>query len=269
LEEMVKSPLSGKKLDAVVLIGLTGLSFLYAYLTANLYIGKPFFVFLFYTVTVVPYLSIRQKKDWKKIILATILFGVVFAFFLDFVAEFTQTWTVVSRVFEQKILGVVPIDNILAYMMMTLWTIVFYEHFVNDKKNKEVSPNFLFGLLLGLSAVAVTLVIYIIQPSFLLQLRYPYFYMGLAAITPTILLAIKKPNMIKKMAITTSYFFVLYLILELFAVDYSYWIYTGDNYIGRITVFGRTFPFEEFFFWMMFYAASLVSYYEIFIDDLR
>lgn len=45
------------------------------------------------------------------------------------------------------------------------------------------------------------------------------------------------------------------------------WVYEGNNYIGWISLFNTSFPFEELFFWMMFYAASIVSYYELFIDD--
>ncbi len=244
-----------------------GCGWLYAYLTGDLYIGKPLFVATFYMITIVPYLSIRQKKDWKKIALATFIFGVVWASFFDFIAEFTHSWNTVSLVFRQKILGVLPIDNLLGYVMMTLGTLVAYEHFVIEKRRRGVSPNFIFGLLLGLFGVAITLVVYVIQPGLLLKIPYPYLFMGLAAIAFPILLGIKRPGMIKKMGVMAGFFFVVYLVHELLAVDYKYWIYTGNNYVGWVTILERTFPFEEFFFWTMFYAASLVSYYEIFINS--
>ena len=90
--------------------------------------------------------------------------------------------------------------------------------------------------------------------------------MGIAAIIPTILFGITRPKFIKNMAETAIYFFFLYFIVEIFAVKLNYWIYPGDNYVGWISVFGTTFPFEELFFWMLFYAATLVAYYEIFVD---
>jgi len=265
---LVRKLFSGKRLDLLVMIGFLGLGSLYAYLTRNLFFGKPLFVFVVYTVLPSIYLGLREKKNWKKITIVTLLLGGIFAFFLDFIAEFTLSWSVVSRVFTPKILGVVPADNMLAYMMMTLATTVFYEHFLDDEKDPRISSNLIFGIVPGVVAVGLLLVIYFACPGLLHQ-RYPYLCLGLAAIIPPIIIAKEKPKLIRKMVTTAFYFFVMYFIIELFAVDYGWWIYTGDNYIGWLTIFGRTFPFEEFFFWMMFYAASLVSYYELFIDDLR
>lgn len=91
--------------------------------------------------------------------------------------------------------------------------------------------------------------------------------MGIGAIVPPIFLGFKRPKLIRKMAETAIYFFFLYFIFEIVAVQLKWWIYPGNNYVGWVTIFNTTFPFEELFFWMMFYAASLVSYYEIFVND--
>lgn len=268
-EDVARTPLSGKKLDLLVLLGFTGLEFIIIYLFRNLFIGRPLIVFAFLTVATTVYLGLREKKNWKKILLGTLILGPIFGFFLEFICEYTLAYSVTSRVFESKILGVLPLDNLIGHAEMVLLTIVIYEHFVDDEKRREISSNILFSILPALFAITVLLGVYFTKPDFLLRLNHPYFYLGLVAITPPVLLAIKKPNMIKKMIITASYFFVLYFVMEMYAVSYDWWVYTGDNYIGWLTIFGRTFPLEEFFFWIMFYAASLVSYYEIFIDDLR
>ncbi len=250
------------------MIGVWGLVALYSLLTQGTPLGKPLLLGAFYSGFITLYLGWREPKNWRKITMAVVLFGVIFPFFLDFIAEFTLTWSTVVRVFEAKIFGVVPVDNILGYMVMTLATVVFYEHFLDDERDPRISSNLIFGVVPGLVAVGLLLVIYFVCPELLHQ-RYPYLCLGLAAITPPIILAKERPKLIRKMVATAAYFFVMYFIIELFAVSYDWWIYTGDNYIGWVTIFGRTFPFEEFFFWMMFYAASTVSYYEIFVDDLR
>lgn len=159
-----------------------------------------------------------------------------------------------------------PIDNVLGHMLMTMLTVVFYEHFIDREKNQHISRHLLYAILPGLFVIFIVLAAFVYQPS-LLQIKYPYFTMGLAAIIPPIFLAIKKPKFIKNMAETAIYFFFLYFAMELVAVKFNYWLYEGNNYIGWVSVFGITFPFEELFFWMLFYAASLVSYYELFIDE--
>jgi len=257
--------MSSKTLDIFVLILLFLFASAYTYLTKDLFIGKALFSGMVYFLPSVIYLGLRSKKYWKKIMVSTLIFGGLFGFIFEFIQEFNQAYRVTSHVFP-RILGVVPLDNILGHMLMAFLTLVFYEHFIDRKKTSHVSKHIFFALIPSLIVIILTLFLFIVKPD-LLILRYPYFYMGLAAIIPPILLGLTKPAFIKDMATVAIYFFFLYFIVEIVAVKLSWWIYPGNNYIGQVTVAGVTYPFEELFFWMMFYAASLVSYYELFIDE--
>jgi hypothetical protein len=258
--------MKNKKIDAVVLAALLFFASVYAYITNGLFIGRTLIVGAVFTLPPIIYLSWRKKKDWKKIWVSTLVFGGLFAIPLDFIADYNKSWTVISLVFPGRILGVQPVDNILGFMLMTMLTVIFYEHFVDRDKNHHLSKNLKYAVLPGIAASVIVIVLYLYHPSSLLH-SYPYLYMGLAAIVPPVILGFKHPRLIKKMSVTAIYFFFFYLIFEFFAVTYKYWIYEGNNYIGQVSLVNITFPFEELFFWMMFYAASLVSYYEIFIDD--
>lgn len=255
-----------KKLDILVLIGLLVVAVLYASLTRDMFIGKAAIAGVIYTIPPVIYLEIRRKKDWPKIIISTLVFGGLFGFLFEFIAEYTKAYSVISTIFPFKIFGVLPLDNVLGHMMMTLYTVVFYEHFVDREINHHISKHLKYAVLPAVFAIIAVIFIYFYKPT-LLNSEYPYFYMGLAAIIPPIFLGFTRPKFIKNMAITAIYFFFFYFVAEVFAVSYNYWIYPGNNYVGWVSFFGITFPFEELFFWMMFYAASLVSYYELFIDD--
>lgn len=257
---------TGKRLDVFVLILLMSVFIGYAELTKGLYIGKALFAGIVLTIPPIIYLGIRKKKYWKKVIVSTLIFGGMFGFVVDFIAEYTKSWTVNSLVFPVRILGVNTIDSVVGFMLMTALTIVFYEHFLDTARNGHISRHLKYAVLPGLFAIGVLLLIYFLQPT-LLQTRYPYLLMGIAAIIPPIVLGFLNPSFFRRMIITGTYFFFLYFVFEIYAVNYSYWIYEGNNYIGWITLFNTTFPFEELFFWMMFYAASIVSYYELFIDD--
>lgn len=252
-----------KKVDVLVLILFLFFGISYSIFTKDLFIGRAVFAFAIFTLPQVIYLGIRENKPWKKIIFATLIFGAINGFFFEFIAEFNMSYSVISRIFP-KILGVVPIDNILGHTMMTLLTLVFYEHFINRKKSTKISYRSKYAIFLSLFAIATVILLFIYNPNSL-RFNYSYFYMGLAAIIPPVILSIKKPQLIKGMAVTAIYFFFLYLSLELLAVRYNWWIYKG-NYIGWVTLFNYSFPFEELFFWMLFYAVALVSYYKIFID---
>lgn len=258
--------MNGKKLDIIVLICLLIFSVVYANITKDLYIGKSAIAGLFYTILPAIYLGFRKRKNWRKIIISTLVFGALLGFIFEFVAEFNKSYSVISVLFPFKLFGVLPPDNIIGHMMMTFLTIVFYEHFVDREIHSGISKNFFHALLPTIFVAIFVLFAFLFKPE-LITLKYSYFYMGVVAIIPPIYLGFTQPKFIKNMALTAIYFFFFYFIAEIFAVKLNYWIYPGNNYIGWVSVFGATFPFEELIFWMMFYAASLVSYYELFIDD--
>ena len=257
--------MSAKTIDVVVLIFLVLLGSLYTFLTRDLFIGKGLISAVVLAIPGVIYLGLRGKKHWKKIIISTLIFGALFGFIFEFIQEFNNSYHVVSSVFP-KILGVVPLDNILGHIIMAFGTLVFYEHFVDRRKSSGISRHIYFVLLPTLFIIPLVLIVFFVNPE-LLKIPYPYLYAGVAAIIPTIILGFSRPAFVKDMAVTAIFFFFLYFIYEIFAVKYSWWIYPGNNYIGQVSIIGITYPFEELFFWMMFYAASLVSYYELFVDE--
>lgn len=92
------------------------------------------------------YLILRERKNLLKIFLAVIVFGTIFGFLLEFMAEINLAWVVPRAVFNWRLFGFFPVlDIILGYMLMTLLIVVFYEHFLDDERNKRISKIF-YGL---------------------------------------------------------------------------------------------------------------------------
>ena len=80
---------------------------------------------------------------------------------------------------------------------------------------------------------------------------------------------IKRPDLFRKYSMIAVSMFFLFFIFEIVGVAFGYWYFPGSQYIGTVTVFRSTFPIEEIIFWMFFYPATIVSYYETFIDDMK
>ncbi|MBI4225811.1 hypothetical protein HY612_01740 [Candidatus Roizmanbacteria bacterium] len=254
-----------KKIDFLVLIALTAISVPYAILTRDYFIGKPLVIFFIFFVPQILYLAKREKKPWKKIFLSTFTFGLLFGFFFEFIQEFNRAYSVVSSVFPFKLLGIVPPDNVIGHMIMTFSIMVFYEHFILTKKTKHISPLFFF-ITLGAIVVNISLIIiFLVQPA-RLKLNYSYAFLGTAAIIPVLLLGVLKTERVKEIISVMPYFFFLFLLMELLAVGLNWWVYPGNTYIGWVEVFSLRFPFEELFFWMIFYAPALISYRELFLE---
>lgn len=257
-----------KEKDFIIVLLLNLLGIGYFLVTRHSLLGKPLLVYAAIVLPATFYLISRRKYNWRKIIPATLVLGLIIGGTFDFIAEFTKTWTVIDFILPIKIFGIQPIDNILWYIMMTFYTLVFYEYFIDHERIHKISSHYKFLLILSIVAMIIMFSIFFISPS-LLNIAYPYFTLGLAAISLPIIVGFLKPKLVSKMAITGAYFFFLYFIFEIIAVGYKYWVFNGNNYIGTVNFFGFIFPFEELFFWMMFYAPTLVAFYEVFVDDER
>ena len=253
---------TSKKLDFVVFILLLGA----AALTWRYFNLKPLIGGLLYTLVPSGYLILREKKNFYKIFLALLLFGLLVGFIFDFVEVFNNAW-IVSLVLPWKVLGVEPIDNIIGYIVMSLLMLVFYEHFLDNEKDKRISKNSIWGFAALLLTLSALVVIFKINPD-LLKIRYAYLVGSSLAVFFTIVLAVYRPKLVYKYLAMAAFFFFVWFVAEITALKAGGWTYLGE-YIGWVTVFGLTFPVEEIFFWTMWYAATITAYYEFFLDDLK
>ena len=252
-----------KRVDIVILSALLFVGVLYGVLTKGLFIGTALITFSVFTIPPAIYLTLRRRKDCKKVLLSAAIFGILFAIPFDFFEEYTGSWHAVSLVIPFKILNIEPVDSIIAHIEMTILTVVFYQHFIDNEQSAKISKRIFLAISLSIGALFTLGVLYIYSPMSL-NVTYPYGYMGIVALIPPIFLAWRKPNLIQNMVATSVYFFVLYFCIEMIAVRNMFWIYPG-RYIGWVSIFDVSFPFEELFFWMMLYAICIVSYYEVFI----
>ncbi len=225
---------------------------------------KPLFTGIFLLIPSF-YMVFREKKNLKKIFIATFLYGFLAGFIFDFFEVFNKSWVV--NAILPKVLGIMPLDNLIGYIIMSFLMILFYEHFLDDERNKKISKNFILGLLPFLLVFFSLIAIFLTNPS-VLKIPYAYLIGGLFAIIFPIIFSFFKPRIIPKFLVMFVYFFFVWLLTEIVAVKTGAWTYPGE-YIGLINLFGVTFPIEELFFWCMWYASSITAYYEFFIDDQK
>ena len=251
-----------KKVDLLIVFVLLGITAI----VSLVFDFKPLIISLSYLLLPSIYLILREKKNFWKIFWAVIIFGIIFGLGFDFIVTLNEGWVVTRLVFPFRLFGFYPlIDDILAFMLMTLFMVVFYEHFLDDEKNRRISRNLKWVLFLSLIVLVFIFIVYIINPN-LLRVPYTYLVSGLFAIAFPLAVCLYRPRFLEKFLKLAAFFFVVWFVLELAALKGGGWIFPGE-YIGMVEIFGLRFPFEELFFWMMWYAAAIVSYYEVFIDD--
>ena len=253
-----------KKIDLIVICTIIIISAFIA-LRFNL---RPLIVAIFALFIPSLYLVLRKKKNWPKVLLGTLVFGGIFGFIFDFIETLNGAWYVERLVIPWRVLGILPIDDVIGLMFMTFFIIVFYEHFIDDEKNKRLSKNFVWSLIPSALVMLVIILVFLQTGAQKFNMSFIYLKGGLVAIILPVLMGIWKPKLWDKLLKTGIFFFFLWFISEIVALKTGGWTFPGQ-YIGTVSVLGVTFPFEELFFWMMMYAASIVSYYELFIDDIK
>ena len=149
---------------------------------------------------------------------------------------------------------------------MTLFILVFYEHFLDRDEHPRLSRRHSELFLFTLAVVAFIIVGYATNPANL-RFSHAYLYGGMAAIVFPILFSIHNPKILPKFAQLAVFFFFVWLLLEIIGVRLGNWAFPDHGFIGYATIFGATFPIEEVLFWMIWYSATVVAYYEYFLDD--
>jgi hypothetical protein len=257
--------MKNKRIDflVVVILLILGASLAYFFNPGNfvfgfLYLGIPSF-----------YLLWRKKENYKKIGWGLLIFGVLFGSIFDFIGSLNNAWSTERILMKPFVIGGWPIENVVAYLWMTLFILVFYEHFLDNKSHSRLSKKhsslFIFSLL-------VLIFVFLAYSANYSALRFHHFYLytGFAAILFPILFAFYNPKIIPKFATLAFFFFFVWLALEVVGVKNQNWFFpAAGDFVGTVTLFGAHFPFEEVFFWFMWYPAVIVAYYEYFIDDQK
>ncbi len=253
-------------IDAAVVVLLLAVGLAFPYLVRGGVLDYSLVWYAILSLPTVLYLGLRGEKNWKKIAVGSLVFGLLFGSLLEFFAHTTQTWIVPTTRFPFRVLGFDTIESLFGYIFMTAYVLTFYEHFFDKDKNHRISPHIWVAIIPAILAWLVVVCLYFLDPS-RLYFSHAYLKMGLAAVIPLILQVIQSPKLLRKyIPFALSLFFIIFT-WEVVGLTFQYWTFPGRDYLGMVTAFGQRFPVEEIIFWMLLYPATIASYYERFVDD--
>ncbi len=212
------------------------------------------------------YLSYKNKKAIKKTLLFSIIFSIPLGIIIDYFAIKDKSWYVPNTVFSFRLLGIIPLEDLIWGFLLVYAIISFYEYFL-DKKTKEKENKYLKHFAMALFSILIFLIIlFFTYPS--LTIPYFYFWSGLfLVLIPTILFLSFNPKFLPRYIKVSVYFFGLFFLFEITGLQLNQWEFPGENFIGSITLFKYQFPLEEFLFFISLISVAILSYYEFFADD--
>ena len=225
------------------------------------------FTLLFFALPAAYIIYVRPHV-WVPALSAALLFGLLYGVSFDYIVEISGEWIFprASEFYAPNIfLGVVSGDVLLWFFLWVFLVVAYHEAFI-DRRNRVARQSALrlgAALLLGI----IPLVSILIFRSALV-VPYSYAILGLCALVPVAVLFMRNKYPMKKLWYSTPYFVLLFLCMELVALGYGYWDFTGE-YIGSVLVLGRVLPVEEIILWIIGSPIILVAYHELFLDDER
>jgi len=215
------------------------------------------------------YLFWRKPKPVRELLAGALLLGVGFAFPFDVIQTASGGWLtpIDQLVFPYSFFGFLPLDEVLWFVIQTLFVLTFYVHFFEPRKADRVGRRFIYFFLATLSAV-VLISFFAAAGREYVAIPYAYLVAGSPMLLAVGYVMWRYPRLIPKFVKTAAFFFALFLVYELIALHLGQWEFRGE-YIGWVQLWGARFPLEEFFYWMIVYTLFELSIYEGAIDDGR
>ncbi len=212
-------------------------------------------------------LSFLLPQMIRKVAIFSFASGLPFSIIIDYIANFTKQWVVLTGTFP-KFLGYIHIEVIIWVVCFLYFVVMFYEYFIDfSPKNMKWNPRMkiLVGFLWGL--LVMFFIFYFLLPN---ALNIPYFYLVIGLlfmVIPSIIELLRRPRLLSKFLLVGAYFFFFNFIYELTALKLGQWTFLSTQYVGWVAIRGLQFPFEEFFFGFFFYAMIALVCYEAFDCD--
>lgn len=260
-----KHSLFSKKIDVIFLIinpifsTIISLVFKTNFLTSTL---------LFFGIPAV-YLSSRNPHAIKKSFIFASVTGIFGAFAIDYVATVSGSWFVPRTFFTFRLIGNVPIEDLIWGFLLVYGIVMFYEHFLDKGKHNLKDTNLKYLIVDIIFFIISFFLIYLFQPSLLV---IPFFYVKAGIIIvlfPVISFLSFFPRLLSKFVKAGTYFFTQGILFELTGLTLNQWNFKGENFIGWVYIHNLRFPLEEFIFWMVLFSTCVLSYYEFFDDDRK
>lgn len=213
------------------------------------------------------YLCLREAKNYRKIILSSLIMGVLLGMSYNLIAEMSRAYATYHflPVFDIVLLGVTPLGDFIWGFLIIFSMLTFYEHFFDDEKHSRMSKHWVFALGVGWASFYIVAWMLLDAPE-VLGTQYAFLILGLVSVAPLILLLWTGPRLLHKVFWLSAYFLILNLAFELSAVHLGQWSFPG-TYVSLLTFATVSFPLEEFLFWIVFGTPSLILCYEFLLDD--
>jgi len=203
------------------------------------------------------------KKSRKKILIFSIVSTFLFAFAIELSSRLANTWDVQSTL--PRLLGIIPLENMLFAFLNIFWVLSFYEYFV-DRETKKISKKFKYLVIMFIVFSLIIFGVYIYNQEIIAM---NYFTTAIIIlIIPSIIIFSKNPVILKKTLLPTLFFALVFFVYEIVSLKIGSWWWPGE-YLKTFIIFGKVFPLDDVIIWYFLSTITLIGGYEFFADNSK
>ena len=92
---------------------------------------------LYYLPAIVLLFLRDRRKDIKRILSATLVFGIFIGIALDFLGTYNRLWSLDILTVPARLFGILPVDDLAWWILSTAFMFTFYEHFISGRVPKK------------------------------------------------------------------------------------------------------------------------------------
>jgi len=212
------------------------------------------------------YLSLKETEKVPRVLVFSVLFSLA-GLYADYIAERDLAWAGPSTIFPVRIGGLVPIENLVWFFLLTYFILIFYEHFFDHFRHKTVGRRmYLLYIVLVLATLAFCALL--LLDSRAMTVSYFYLKLGLIlGLLPVVAFLVGFPKFLGVFLKTAPYFIALCLLNEFVGLHNGYWTFPGHDFIGWVHLGSYRIPWEELIFWIVMFSSIVIIYFEVFDDN--
>lgn len=124
------------------------------------------------------WLSLRTPAQIKKTFLFSLIISIPLGLFIDYLAIKDGAWFVPTTYFSFRLLGVIPIEDLIFGFFLIYSIVIFYEHFLDKGKHELVDKKMKYLIWPIVTALTIFIILLINRPN-LLTLPFAYFWLGI------------------------------------------------------------------------------------------
>ena len=231
-----------------------------------IYFLKPTYLLSIFIVLVPPSMAnfLWLKNSRKKIFIFSLTATILFAFAVELSSRLADSWDVQSVL--PRILGIIPIENMIFAFLNFFWVLSFYEYFINKDSHRKISKKFKYLVMLFSIFSLIVFSLYFCDEKLI---AINYFTMAvITLIIPSIIIFSLNPQLLKKTIIPMIFFAFTFFIYEIVSLINKNWWWPG-KYLFSLNLLGNVFPLDDIVIWYFLSTIALIGGYEFFADDFK